>query len=662
MSDVVGTAVYKISIDTSSLTSQLNSVQSQIENTASSTSSSVASTTSSASSKVSSLTSKLSTGWTVATSLVATATSKAFSFVTSTISSAVSSAVDRVDTLNQFPKIMELFGVSADEASEAIERISDRMTGLPTSLDTAAEAVQSLFLVTQDLGEAEELFYAVNDAAIVFADGSTDAVNNFIYGYKQALSSGQVYAEEFNQMNEAIPGLMDKVAEVIGVTFSELKDGLSDGSISIDQFNEALKVLDSEGVGSMSSLQESAQSASGGIGTSMENMQTAIVRGVASIIQAIGEENIQNAISAIGTAFETLGNIIAGVVTFFQEHELAMDALKAVLIAVALVLTATLIPAIVTTTAALLANPITWIILLVAALVLGIIELVKNFDSIAAAVGTAFSAVGEFFEWVWNIISSVFENIWNALTSVAEFYISVFGAIWDTVSAVFQNIAAFVGSVFDGICTAAQTVWDFLVGVFTPIVEFFSGIFESAWNIVSSVFDSIKQIFQNVADFFTNIWNTVYNTMSTIVGGIADTVSGIFRSVVNGVLATAENIINGPIRAVNLVIDILNAIPGVDISKIDEISLPRMASGGVVEATAGGQAVTLAEGGQDEWVVPESKMASLIDQVNDGTGGSGNVYNIYVNGVFATSAAERRHVAEQIVEAIKQNERMKFAS
>lgn len=195
-------------------------------------------------------------------------------------------AIKRLDTFKQFPNVMKNFGVGADEANASIKRIDEATRGLPIALDQSVAGVQNLFMVTKDLGKAENMFKAITDSAMVFASGSTDAIDRFSYAYKQAMSSGKVSAQDFNQMNEAIPGLMDKVAQSMGMSYAQLKKGLSDGSISMEQFNSALLKLDREGGAGMSSLAESAKSATGGIQTSIENAKTAIVRGVAGIIQA----------------------------------------------------------------------------------------------------------------------------------------------------------------------------------------------------------------------------------------------------------------------------------------------------------------------------------------------------------------------------------------
>ena len=94
-------------------------------------------------------------------------------------------------------------------------------------------------------------------------------------------------------------------------------------------------------------------------------------------------------------------------------------------------------------------------------------------------------------------------------------------------------------------------------------------------------------------------------------------------------LKTAENILNGPIRAVNAIIDVLNAIPGVDIGKLNEISLPRMAKGGIVDGAttaiigeAGAEAVIPLERNSENWARPLA--TALAEQFQaQGIGGAG---------------------------------------
>ena len=46
----------------------------------------------------------------------------------------IDKAIARVDTLNQFPKVMSNIGFSTEEAAAAQEKLAERINGLPTKL------------------------------------------------------------------------------------------------------------------------------------------------------------------------------------------------------------------------------------------------------------------------------------------------------------------------------------------------------------------------------------------------------------------------------------------------------------------------------------------------------------------------------------------------
>jgi hypothetical protein len=71
-----------------------------------------------------------------------------------------------------------------------------------------------------------------------------------------------------------------------------------------------------------------------------------------------------------------------------------------------------------------------------------------------------------------------------------------------------------------------------------------------------------------------------------------------------------------------------------------------------VPSQNGGHIILAGEAGQDEWVVPESKMASLIEQMNARGAGGNITVNVY--GTFATSTSEQRKVAEVIAQRIQE--------
>lgn len=281
------------------------------------------------------------------------------------------------------------------------------------------------------------------------------------------------------------------------------------------------------------------------------------------------------------------------------------------LVSIGTTLVTTVIPAILSTTAALLTNPITWIVVGVVAAITALILLIANFDKVKEAVGVVFG-------WIGNFIGSTVENI----------------------------KAFFSGA------------WEFITGIFSGIGDFFGGVFQGAW-------DAITGVFGGIGNFFKGVWDTIVGIFTGVGKVVGDAVSGAFKFVVNGVLGFVERFINGPINVLNGFIGVINGAfgwAGVNLGKISTVSLPRMYTGGIVPAVSGGMPIIAGDGGEDEWVVPESKMASLIEQLESRTdrGNGGDTYNIYVDGVFATSAQERRRVADQIIQAIQENNKRRF--
>ena len=439
----------------------------------------------------------------------------------------VDRASQRIDTMNNYPKVMELFGVSADEAAESIKRIDASVQGLPTSLDQAVSGVQDLFTVTNDLEKSEDMFKAINDSAMVFANGSTEAVDRFIYGYKQALSAGKVSAQDFNQMNEAIPGLMSKVAESMGISYKELKDGLSDGSISIDQFNDALQKLDTEGTGSMEALSKSAHTATGGIQTSIANAKTAMVRGVANIMKAVDKAlepfgGLTGVISKLGEigekVFSALGDIIPIIIPpLIEIVQSIMPPLQNLLSQIMPVLTnlfQTLMPVaiqILNTLLPPLMQMVEAILPGVMSIINSLIPLIKPIaDLIQPLVKIIMALIPPLIE-IWqsiippliDLLSTILQVILPPLTTAIDFFASVLSTKIQIAFDIVKPIFKMLGDRFNNIKDTLQNVIDFVKNVF-------SGNWKAAW-------ENVKNIFKNAVSGFANIIKFPLNQMINLV-------------------------------------------------------------------------------------------------------------------------------------------------
>jgi len=228
--------------------------------------------------------------------------SKAINSVTKSIDGAIS----RYDTLNNFPRVMQQIGFSAEESEGAINRLSDGIQGLPTTLDDVAKTTQRIATLTGDLDGAVDTTLALNNAFIASGASTADAQRG-LEQYVQMLSRGEVDLQSWRSLQETMGVALNDVAKAFGFAGAsaqnDLYDALKSGEITFDEFNAKLIEL-SDGTNGFA---ERARTASGGIRTAWTNMNTAIVRGVTNIIEAIDGvlaktplQSIENIINRIG--------------------------------------------------------------------------------------------------------------------------------------------------------------------------------------------------------------------------------------------------------------------------------------------------------------------------------------------------------------------------
>ena len=265
----------------------------------------------------------------------------------------------------------------------------------------------------------------------------------------------------------------------------------------------------------------------------------------------------------------------------------------------------------------------------------------KALDAIKTGVVTA-------AQTLWNAISVVGTAVTTALGAAFTFLTSPIGLVVLAVAAViaivvlcikyWDEIKEVAAKCWDGIKAVWNTVSNWIkVHVVDPIKNFFSGLWDGIKNVFSSVgtwfknvftgaWDGIKSAFSKVKSFFTGIWDSIKEIFSKVGSAIADAVTGTVKKAINGVLSTAVSIINGFIKAINFAIGIINKIPGVEISKLSMLEVPKLARGGVVDRPT---YAMIGEAGA-EAVVPLERNLGYLDKLAGMLaekigGGNGNI-------------------------------------
>ena len=488
-----------------------------------------------------------------------TLAAKGISKALQVISSNIGDAVKRVDTLNNFPKVMKAFGVSTKEAQASIKRIDKSIRGLPTSLDTAVSGVRDFFMVTKNLKQAEAMFKAVNDSALIFANGSQEAVQRFTYAYKQSLAAGKVDAQNFRQMNEAIPGVMDKVAQSMGMSMQQLKSGLSDGSISMDQFNAELIKLDTQGGAGMKSFGETAKTSTAGIQTSVTNMKTALVRGLADIINKVNESlkpfgGLSGVISKVGqfgeAAFKKIGQALAFVVPkliqfgqFIAKHKTAVLILVGAIGSLYVAYKTLMI--VNTIKNAIAGFRLALSMLKIQAMLCG--TSISTLRGALALLNLSFLASPVF--WIIAAIVALvagFVLLWNKCAAFRNFWINLWKGIMKVLQPVIDGIVnafnTYLKPAIDNLIKAFQNIWNAL----QPIINFVINIVIVYIQMVIQWIQFLWSILQPIIMFIINILGVLIQVVIAVISGIINVVGGIINfiaGIINAIIGFIKNVI-----------------------------------------------------------------------------------------------------------------------
>lgn len=255
-------------------------------------------------------------------------------------------------------------------------------------------------------------------------------------------------------------------------------------------------------------------------------------------------------------------------------------------------------------------NPITLVIIGITALIAAFALLWVNCEGFR-----------NFFIGMWNGIVSFLGGVWNGIVAifsvVGQWFTDVFTDAWSGIVSAWSAVTGWFGGVWNGI-----------VGIFNGVAGWFSGIFQGAWNAITGIFGRL-------GGFFGGVWSNIVGMFGRLGGFVGDAIGGAVKGAVNGALSMVENMANGFIGTINGVIRLINKIPGVNIGNIPRLQIPRLATGGIVGPQNGGSIIYAGDGGQNEWVVPESKMASLVDQINRRRGdGGGMTKHITINNTY----------------------------
>ena len=273
--------------------------------------------------------------------------------------------------------------------------------------------------------------------------------------------------------------------------------------------------------------------------------------------------------------------------------------------------------------AVLMANPIVLIVTAIAAVIAILVVLYTKCEGFRNFVNSVASAIVGFVKNAASAIAGFFKNLWATIQGIWSAVSGWFKSkVIDPLVNFFAPIVQWISGFFQGCWIIIQAVWAavsgwFKTNVIDPVVNFFAPIVESIGGFFANLWASICSIWQAAGTWFSENVTTPINNAFQAIG---DFVKGIF----NGLIGMVEGMINRIIGAINSFIGGFNDVVGrgasfigVDwegLATIPEVSLPRLAKGGIVDSP------TILEAGEagTEAIVPLSELWGKMQDMISG--------------------------------------------
>lgn len=606
MATQVGEAVIRLTFDGKDVKASLNKVESQVEKTGSATGG------------------KWGSAWAhAAGDLIAKGVSKVASMVTNTMGNAIS----RLDTLNNFPKVMTSLGYSAEEADSSVKLISDSLDGLPTSLDAAVGDIQKLAATMGNLNKgavnATTVGLGLNNMFLAGGKG-TEYASRAMEQYNQMLAAGKVDMQSWRTMLDAAPGQMDQLAKtLVGAEANsmDLYNALQQGTVSFDDMNAAIVRLNEEGGNNFASFEDQARSATGGVATQLENISNTMNKIVAAALEGNLEDMDKYTTQLAERISAVAPTLIQGFVGAF--NALAKSLPKIVL---------SLLPDLLKGAGDLLMG--LWDFLYI-----------QLPQFIADALPIVAQALVDFLQNLINVLPTFIEQMTQAIISLINGIVALFQnpqfltLLLQAAITLFMQLVKALPQILTALISALPTIIESIVAflldpgnlamIIDGAVQLFMGLVMAVPQILGALLGAFGSLVGSLWDWITSRFGQFATDFGNFIGGI-------FRGAINGVLGFIENFINAPIDLLNGFIGIINDAfgwLGVNLSPIGRISLPRLAQGGIVDsATAaiigeeGQEAVLPLEHNTDNWAGLLASTLAVEMQEQDYSGREINVY------------------------------------
>lgn len=460
--------------------------------------------------------------------------------VISTITGQLDAAMNRMDTMSNYSRAMTAISGDADVAGASLERLKEITKGTAYGLDTAASSVQNF--VTRGLGVASSVDQMKKwaDAVAFYGNGTNEQLANVTDALGKMLSKGKVEMDQLDRLTDAGINAVGIYAQATKRSTASVQNDLSKGKISAQNFITTVSTAFTEGTNGVLNISGAAKEAGGTWATSIANAKAAVTRGLISLIDGINE----------GLTNAGFGTILDGVTNFGAAAENVLNKLGN---------SASTIIGLLGPPLNMMREAGTFI--------------AENWDDLIPIIGGVAAAVIA-YNGVLTIYNAT-QTVSNTLKAISIAYSAInTGKTLAEAAAIKTATGAQVG-----LNTALLACpWTWLIIALAAVVAGLIYVYKE--------FGSLKIMLMVFQQIFMTMWENFLYCLTLVEVNVAKFVAGFktgFYTMGQGIvsvltwmgadaLSIIQDMVNGAIDLVNMLINTVNKIPGVSLEGIQHVT------------------------------------------------------------------------------------------
>lgn len=199
----------------------------------------------------------------------------------------ITGAMDRIDTLDQYGRVMEAMTGDTEAAADSIKNIKEMIEGTSMTTDTMASSIQRYVTAGSDIQKAEKWTESWGNANAFYGDGSVESFESVTDALASMNAKGKVDMQQLNRITQAGIPALDIYADKTGKSTAEIQKQLSDGSIGVEEFMDTMTEALDEGSDKFPEVSTAMQDMGQSWSTVFSNIGAYASMGMADVIESI---------------------------------------------------------------------------------------------------------------------------------------------------------------------------------------------------------------------------------------------------------------------------------------------------------------------------------------------------------------------------------------